>query len=86
METRLQLKEIESVLGSCAGVREVVVIARESARENAPGDKHLAAYVVPSREQAPATSMPRFGKCQAWRTWSVAGSQRRMVPPSMLTT
>jgi amino acid adenylation domain-containing protein len=49
---RVELKEIESVLGSYPGVREVVVIARESAA----GDKHLAAYVVPSREQAPTGS------------------------------
>jgi aspartate racemase len=57
---RVELKEIESVLGSYPGVREVVVVARENARENAhentPGDKHLAAYVVPSREQAPTGS------------------------------
>jgi len=53
---RVELKEIESVLGSYPGVREVVVIARENARENGPGDKHLAAYVVPSREQAPTGS------------------------------
>jgi thioesterase domain-containing protein/acyl carrier protein len=53
---RVELKEIESVLGSYPGVREVVVVARENARENGPGDKHLAAYVVPSREQAPTGS------------------------------
>jgi aspartate racemase len=53
---RVELKEIESVLGSYAGVREVVVIAREQARANGPADKHLAAYVVPSREQAPTGS------------------------------
>jgi amino acid adenylation domain-containing protein len=53
---RVELKEIESVLGSYPGVREVVVVAREIARENGPGDKHLAAYVVPSREQAPTGS------------------------------
>jgi aspartate racemase len=53
---RVELKEIESVLGSYAGVREVVVVAREQARENGSADKHLAAYVVPSREQAPTGS------------------------------
>ncbi len=53
---RVELKEIESVLGAYPGVREVVVVARENARENGPGDKHLAAYVVPSREQAPTGS------------------------------
>jgi surfactin family lipopeptide synthetase A len=50
---RVELKEIESVLGSYLGVREVVVVAREQAREKEPGDKHLVAYVVPSRDQAP---------------------------------
>jgi len=53
---RVELKEIESVLGSYAGIREVVVVARESARESGPGDKYLAAYVVPSREQTPTGS------------------------------
>jgi aspartate racemase len=53
---RVELKEIESVLGSYPGIREVVVVARESARENGPPDKHLAAYVVPSRDQAPTGS------------------------------
>ncbi len=53
---RVELKEIESVLGSYPGIREVVVVARESARENGPADKHLAAYVVPSRDQAPTGS------------------------------
>ncbi len=53
---RVELKEIESVLASYPGIREVVVVARENARENGPGDKHLAAYVVPSREQAPTGS------------------------------
>ena len=57
---RVELKEIESVLGSYPGVREVVVVARENARENGPADKHLAAYVVPSRDQAPTGSQLRF--------------------------
>jgi amino acid adenylation domain-containing protein len=54
---RVELKEIESVLGSYPGVREVVVVAREGiARENGPADKHLAAYVVPTRDQTPTGS------------------------------
>lgn len=48
---RVELKEIEAVLGTFPGVREVVVVARENGT-----DKHLAAYVVPSREQAPTGS------------------------------
>ena len=49
---RVELEEIEAVLGSHPGVREVVVMARE----NASGEKSLAAYAVPSREQVPTTS------------------------------
>ena len=48
---RVELKEFEAVLGTFPGVREVVVVARENGT-----DKHLAAYVVPSREQAPTGS------------------------------
>jgi thioesterase domain-containing protein/acyl carrier protein len=49
---RVELEEIEAVLGAHPGVHEVVVMARE----NASGEKTLVAYLVPAREQVPTAS------------------------------
>ena len=55
---RIELTEIETVLGLHPAVREVVVIARE----DQPGDQRLVAYVVPQEQVSTTDELRRFLK------------------------
>ena len=50
---RIELGEIEAALGQHPALQAAVVIARDEARDNARGEKYLAAYIVPKSEPAP---------------------------------
>jgi amino acid adenylation domain-containing protein/FkbM family methyltransferase len=54
---RIEPEEVEAALAAHQGVREVTVVAREEQ----PGDKYLAAYVVPDEKFAPGIGeRPRY--------------------------
>jgi hypothetical protein len=71
---RIELGEIEATLGHHPGVREAVVVLRE----DRPGDRQLAAYVVPCGAGAP----PGAGELRAFLK---ARLPEYMVPADVVT-
>ena len=52
---RIELQEVEAVLGQHPTVREAVVAAQDTGR--LPGDKQLVAYVLPAPDQTPTVGV-----------------------------
>jgi amino acid adenylation domain-containing protein len=66
---RIELGEIEAALAQHPGVREVVVVARESGQ----GDKRLVAYIVPTNDELADSSSLVVGH------WSLVGELRAFL-------
>ena len=75
---RIEPGEVEAVLAACPGVAQVVV----TAREEAPGDRRLAAYIVPAGNEADGAE-GAGGLAAAVRGFAAGRLPEYMVPASV---
>jgi amino acid adenylation domain-containing protein len=71
---RIEPGEIEAVLAACPGIAQAVV----TAREDTPGNKQLAAYLVPDSDAAGTQDLPA-----AIRAYAAARLPAYMIPASI---
>ena len=75
---RIEPGEVEAVLAACPGVSQAVV----TAREDTPGDRRLAAYIVPAANPAGQAEAPG-GLAAAVRGFAAGRLPEYMVPASI---
>ena len=75
---RVEPGEVDAVLAGCPGVAQAAVIVRE----DTPGDKRLAGYVVPAG--SPGGAADRDGLAAAVREHAAARLPEYMVPAAVV--